>query len=976
MPEQPTQHNLIQMTLFVTLALLINTGVHCGEITLDHTLNRLELDNQLHYLFDEQQILDVSQVAQQNSNLPWQPGTMRHTELLMPAGLYWIKGRLINPLEHPVSVTLEVKPSSIRVVDLYLVEANGDITPVYANAGLNDAFTNRPSQHRNLINTLTINARGSLTLIWRVEDAPKLQFKAVVWNPTHFFQEDQHIQLVHGMLYGIILVMGLYNLFLFTSTQEKSYLYYVLFIATAGYLLAAEEGHIYYYIGTEQSWPKFAVYTLIYSLNLLIFGQFCIHFLRLQKYSVLLLRAIRMLSISSAVLVLISAASNVLPVVIISLLAVTALYILALASGVHVRSRGVISAGHFVIAIMILVFSMVATTMATFGLIESNSFTQSLSAMGTTMMLIFFSLALADRINQLQKENLEASDGINRANNEKLRAMAELKSSQGERIKLEQSANQAKAESRSKSTFLANLSHEIRTPMNGVLGTTELMKSTSLTERQEHYLHTIEQSGQTLLSIIESLQDYAKIEAGRMPSEFVSFNLEALLDSCISTFALKSTEKNIEFIADLDPSIEPVLRGDLTKLQQIILNLLSNAFKFTDSGNVVLRVKTTDKSAVNRVELKFEIRDTGIGLSKEEQERLFSPFQHADESTYGRYGGSGLGLAISKQLAELMDGQIGVRSTPGEGSCFWFTARLMIDSKPDPTLLRKRSSHLVGQRVLLVDSNELASDVISRILDSWAIEVDTVKNKEQAINDLLAAQSAANPFSIILSQYQLEDGNALSLADEISSSTQLSPTSFIVMATSKQVAKEDALLGTGVDLLLEKPLTFDRLHGVLKNAVTAPKEQSLPNTREQHSTTDKARVLLVEDNPVNQMVLSGLLSALGICPKIATDGLQAVEMVQADTYDIVFMDCEMPAMDGFEATTRIRTAEQQTQKPPLTIVALSAHSTTQHQQQAQRCGMDDYLVKPVSVADLRTVVEAALAQNHKNHETRQQQTNI
>ena len=955
----PQMHTVL-VSLLICSTLTTLACAQEGNIILDEPFQRQQLETDLWYLADPEQSMTLKQVLN-TARLPWQHGRQRQT-YIRPAGVYWIKGSITNPKEHPLSIALEVKPASINAVDLYLINDKREVTQIYNNAGLDTAFTNRPSLHRNIVNTVTLDPLSTATLIWRVSSSPRFEFGATAWIPNYLFDKTQHIQLIHGMLYGALLVMVLYNLFLFLSIHQKSYLYYVLYVASAAYLIAADVGHVYYYIGTGSNWPKFELYTAVYIFNLYMFGRFTTSFLQLPVHSVYFTKGISGLSILAGAMLLATALSSHIAAVSISLISITLLYIAALAAGLLVRRKGIISAGHFVVAILILVFSTIANSMAKLGLIDSNILIDNLPTIGTTLMLIFFSLALADRINQLQKENRDANDAINAANKEKLNAITELERSRLERIKLEYQANQARVESRSKSDFLANLSHEIRTPMNGVMGSTELMKSTPLNQRQHHYLTTIEHSGQTLLSIIDSLQDYAKIESGQMSQDFVSFNLEALLDDCISTFALTATEKNIALMADLDPAIEPVLTGEVTKLQRVILNLLSNAFKFTDTGTITVRVQKTERSAVNRIELRFDIQDSGIGLTEEEQQRLFSPFQHADKSTYGRYGGSGLGLAISKQLVEVLDGQIGVSSTPGQGSCFWFTARLMVEDNADTTLIRKPSSHLVGQHLLLVDSNSITADIIKRRLKNWNIDALKAASVESAKSMLFDAQTKDNPYSIVLCDYQLSDGKALSLAQEIIESEQLSPVCFIIMASNQQLSPQQATAAPGVKLLLEKPVTYDRLHGVLKLAVTAPKEQALePSEQQTTLTKETIKVLLVEDNPVNQMVLTGLLSALDIHPEIATDGLQALEMIQEQRFDLVFMDCEMPGMDGFEATRRIRAIEHQSQRPAITIIALTAHATPERQQQAKLAGMDDYVIKPVSVSKLRSVIEQLTA---------------
>ncbi|ARN75515.1 hybrid sensor histidine kinase/response regulator [Oceanicoccus sagamiensis] len=937
--------------------LLFGSSAHANAIDLSQSGNTLQLNPLLDYLYDQEQSYHLGQIAdpELSTELPWQDGQQRDRQLITQPGLYWFKGVLNNPSSQSITITLQTEYPSINVADLYLIDSSNTIETLYADAGMDDRFDNRPTPHRNLVNTLTLPANSRVTVVWRIYSEPLFQFRVTAWEPGHFTEYEQHRQMLYGMLYGILVVMALYNLFLYISTHQKSYIYYVLYVASAAYLIAADQGHIYQYIATDKAWAKLPIYALAYSFNILMFSQFCIYFLNLKKHSKALLKTIRLLSVIAALSIIVVIASNSLIALFLGLATTTALFAAALSSGVIVRKAGVISAGHFVIAIMILVFSLVADNMATVGLIRANGFTESLGAMGITLMLVFFSLALADRINQLQKESREAGRSMAKANEEKLKARTELLKSQMERIQLEQSSSEARLESRSKSDFLATMSHEIRTPMNHVLEKTELMKSTKLSDQQTQYLNTIERSSQSLLSIINDLQDFAKIEAGQMALDVASFNLETLLDDCISTFSLRAMEKKINFIADLEPGIEPVLKGDATKLRQIILNLLSNAFKFTEQGDILLKVSSTSKTSINCVELKFEIQDSGIGLTKAEQQRLFTPFQHADETTYGRYGGSGLGLAIGKQLAELMDGTIGVSSEAGHGSTFWFTARLLIDEHPDSSLLREKSSKLAGQRLLLLDPNPVSADIIARLLSSWKMDVVTATDVDHAQQQLSRALEEQQPFTVILAEYQLEGGNSLALAQQIQ--TNHKDCNFVLMATSRKLGSSTELSEAGIEIMLEKPVTNALLHDALTQAIVPPQQKAQQEAAIAVSTKTLT-VLLAEDNQVNQLVIQGLLKKLNIIPDIAANGLQALHHYEQNDYDLILMDCEMPEMDGYEASHQIRAKEQQSGQSKVTIIALSAHARSDHKARALEAGMDAYLTKPITLNDLINALEA------------------
>ena len=806
---------------FLLLMLCFQNPLMGLEINSKST--KIDLDQSLKYFHDSDETHHIMMLTDPDTHIDWQPASQRISGIGMPAGVYWLMGEIQNSSDQAITMVIEVDSPSLEVVDLYLSNADG-ISVVYSDIGLNSPYQARPSNHRNIVDTLTFPANSTSTLIWRVESKPLVRFKATAWQQDVFFSYAQDSQLLYGMLYGVLLVMTLYNLFLFISTREKSYYYYVLYVVTAGYMLAADEGHLYQYVLSERVWSKMALYAIAYAANMMMFAQFCIHFLNLKKLSPRLMRLIRYCaSISALCLIAIAATSNTL-LIYFTLASVSVVYVSALIAGIRVRVAGVISAGNFVIAIMILVFSLIATNMASLGLISSSAATDSLSAIGITVMLVFFSLALADRINQLQKENSDANHGISKANEEKLRANAELVKSQMARIQLEQQAAQAKAESRAKSDFLATMSHEIRTPMNDVLGMAESLKSTQMDGNQHRCVNAIEQSGKALLSVITDLQDYAKIEAGQMDLEISSFNLETLIDDCISTFALHACEKNINFIADIAPNLQPVLRGDTTKIRQIILNLLSNAFKFTEHGDIVLRIHQTEKPAINCVELHFEVQDSGIGLTEEQQQRLFAPFQQAESSTYGRYGGSGLGLAISKQLAELMDGRIGVESERGHGATFWFTARLLVDDQPDSELLRHKSPRLAERRVLLVDANPCTADIIERMLISWQMLVTRTDSMAGALE---AVRHSTQTFDVVLSDYRLGEHNGIELADTLANLDSSRPTCFVLMAISRQLPNQNELTKAGIEIILEKQGIKEHVCEILEGGNEAFKQREI-----------------------------------------------------------------------------------------------------------------------------------------------------
>ena len=940
------------LRLVCTLILFCNTlTASAGGIELQPGWQRMLLNPHIDYLADPDGLLHIGQFADDSDPMLWQSMSDGIRRYVTSGGIYWFRTTLDNPGANALAVTLELPNPAINVADLYVIDGNNRISVAFSDAGIDTAFENRPNPHRHIITTLSIPAESQLELVWRIEGYPTLKFSALAWEPAVFFQQDQQRQLLHGMVYGSLLVMALYNLFLFVSTQERSYLFYVLFLLSSGYMIAADEGHVYQFIATSTAWAKTTVYALVSAFNLLMFAQFSSHFLQLRKYGPRYRYTLHAAAISATAALLINTIVNSQLLLFAGIAAASLLYLTALLAGLRIRMRGVISAGHFVIAILMLASALIISNISSLGLFLNSITLDSLPALGTTLMMIFLSLALADRINQLQRENADINLSIGQANRDRQKANTEIQKARREHIRLEQRTNQALRESQAKSDFLATMSHEIRTPMSGILGMTELLKGTTLDNQQTRYLNTIEQSGQTLLGIINDLQDFSNIEAGKLELVIDSFNLHNLIDDCVSTFALRANEKQLNFIASIDADVPEVVRGDNRKLQQIILNLLSNAFKFTDHGDVIIRVSRAERSAVNWLELKFSVEDSGIGLTEQEQERLFTPFQHADSTTYGRYGGSGLGLAISKQLAELMDGQIGVNSEPGKGSLFWFTARLMMEAAPPPALVNPPPQNLAGKRLLLVEPNATNREILVALLQHWEIQVTAVASAAEALSAVEETALGENAaFQLVIFNHGLPDMDGLGFAERVHGLNRHGKVPCIMMS-SGQPLRASQLEQAGIISIVDRPLTRQSLRDSLLRALGPDASGSEQDDIINAPWLNRLRVLLVDDNQVNQLVLKGMLARCGIEPEIAANGIEALARIDQQHFDLILMDCEMPEMDGYEATKQLRLKEQHGEHRAI-VVGLSAHALSDYREKAMMAGMDAYLTKPVSLREL------------------------
>ena len=917
--------------LVVATYLFINCfSAHCAvhPIDVNEAVMQVTVADYAYVLEDQSAALGIEDILRpeyQQQFVPLESGL----EFGFSSSVFWAGFQVKNSLPETSNLVIEAAYPLIDKLVLYEETPQGYVEHVLGDSF---AYNQRRFKTRAFMFKVLIPSGETRQYYLSIQSTSSLSV------PVHLFTDHAYFEYLHdhqtyvGIFYGICFGLLAYNLFLYFAIREQSYIYYVGFVVMNAYVASCFDGYNYRFFPDSTYWQSIAIY-----MSICITIVFAAQFTRIYLCARDSLPVLNKLLIASCVIAAVEAVvmavypNRILSALILLNIAITIIFILV-SAGLRVR-QGYGPAKLFLLAWLIVLSPVFVGVLNALKILSLHEWTPYFHKIGVAGEMIVLSLALANRINVLKASEQEAKER----------------------------AHQAKAENKAKSEFLAKMSHEIRTPMNGVLGMAELLKETPLKPNQVHYVRTIYNSGQALLGIINDILDYSKIESGKLDIEFIEFNLEDLIDECVSVFALRSSDQKVPLISLLDPEVPKMVYGDPTRLRQVIINLLGNAFKFTEEGEVRLNARLVELFD-DKMQIRFEISDTGIGISKEAQSRLFESFSQADSSTTRKYGGTGLGLAICKQLAELMGGEIGVESEQGKGSTFWFTSIFDVSSDQNVQQLEDALQVLRGKNLLLIDDNVNVSQVIKTLASSWEMQVHSGLSAKSGL-ELAEKLNAENiKIDVALLDLELPDSNGIDVSKQLIRIFGKEAFPHLLITSARNLPQQADLDGSDILSAMEKPMPASHLRKQLARALSKHDEsESWFEDSESTEAFSKLRVLVAEDNNVNQLVVLGMLKRLDIKPVLVNDGLKALETYKAaeQPFDVVLMDCEMPVMDGYDATQQIRLYEE-TNHQRAVIYALSAHAMPDHRQRSLNSGMDAHITKPVTMEKLKEALHKVL----------------
>ena len=914
--------NYLKLDSALRLFLFIYFAFSCiatfGEDTIPNheQFGKIKLGTHMVYLVDPNHEVDVDALLHNPNQFEWEKGSENVPNFGFNTSSFWFWVKIENTNLSKVSWLLEISYPVLDYVDIYFQFDNGHVEQWHTGDSV--PHMSRQISHRNFLNRIELESHSFTNVFIHIKTSGTVQVPATLWETETFFQQEQVSNIIYGAFFGLFIVIILYNLFLYATVKDKSYIYYVLFSFSFLMFSVSVTGY-----GFQFLWPKniilqqYSVFIFV-SLSMIGLAKFTQYFLHIdasQKIAHILLKTMLSLGVLNLVLMFFLPYKTIIQFEMFTCIlgGVACIY-----SGIKSLKKIGPTAIIYLSAWIMMIIGILLLTINKAGLIETNFFTEYASMFSAAILSVLLSFALGYQIQVEQKNRIIAERQAFESQQQVFKAKLRANQANDEKQKIRIESEEM---NRAKNEFLAMMSHEIRTPLNGIMGLSDLLKSSKLDNQQYHFVDTIYNSGESLLTIINDILDFSKIQAGKLKIENIPVNIFNLMEECNAILAHKLTNKDLFVSFEVYPKRPTTIISDPVRLRQVILNYLGNAIKFTEKGDITIRVELNPTNQ----ELSIHVSDTGIGISAEKQEKLFSEFSQADSSTTRKYGGTGLGLAICKKIARLMDGDVGVKSIKDKGSSFWFTCKVGIEDKGLNNALDLNNNRI---GIMLLDKNEEL--FVEKHIKEWhgkpyiishtnaeTMEIDRLIIDKELINKLTKAT--------LKTQYNISDKDIIDVGYFDQSA------------------------------LIHRPLSTAAIYNAFhKNKPPTNSHYDALNTN-----NDTLNILVAEDNKVNQMVIKGLLSKLNMHCDIVENGRKACDIIQekSDFYDLILMDCEMPVLDGFSASEIIRDYEKQHGQARIPIIALTAHAMDVHEKRSKEAGMDAFLRKPVKSEELLKTIK-------------------
>lgn len=917
------------LALVIFLALShVQAAASTIPIPLSQTTPKQNIAEFLSVYRSDHKHFSLDDIRLQGDQLKWSNETASVPNYGLDKSDYWFKFSVSNDSENLAERYIEISYPLLDVVEVFGV-MSGEVTFQY-QMGHTRPFQARPIDHRNFVFPIRLEANENIEIYLRINSFHSMQVPITLWTEEAFWKNDGVNQLIQGAYYGALVVMILFSLLVFSVVKEFMHLLASGFLCCLMFFHMQLHGIAYSYLWSDAvNWNSISLAVTIPLTTILGF-QFAQVFLGLKDYLPTANKILNIICIGCAVAIIFAMIIPYHLIIPLVTLFATSGSTVVFASSLMVWNKANQAQRVYIVASVIYVLGTVMLGLNKFALVPRTLLTEDLVFVGSMLMAVMMTYGLAARVTLLQREKFEL-------------IKSQIVASERE-ASAKQMADHAQQENQAKSDFLAAMSHEIRTPMIGVQGMVELLQETQLDDSQHRYTQVINSSSLALVNIINDILDFSKIQAGRMNIENISFNLDELLNESLAIFSLQAAHKELEIIHFSKQEVPNLVNGDPTRIKQIIINLVGNALKFTEKGGIYLGVELLEKTE-DKTLLKFYVKDSGVGLKEDQIDKIFTAFSQAEISTAREYGGTGLGLNISKQLVKLMGGEIGVESAYQQGATFWFTIPFAIQYSE--VCHKTTQSKGEGNRVQLCMNSFSLINAIQEYSPDNSYKVTLWKEDTVNFKALFAAES-----QVWIVDYQVAE--QLLTINNIPSKIEF----LVVIIQENQKIDQSRLNEIALKTeLVSMPMTRDKYYAAMNNLFgKGPVKEKVKVIQE---TYFPYRVLVAEDNEVNQMVVRKLLSKLVKECVVVENGEKALEaVVRGETFDLVLMDCEMPLMNGLEATKRIRIWESENKVSPTPIIALTAHAMDEHKEKTRDAGMDDHISKPFSKARIVEVLDA------------------